>query len=140
MRWLYTEFLLLCTNMKPYSSWIHSVLIVLSILYISYLHYKLLEVNRLFSGVISSMHPKPSIPYNLYVTEQPYDLSTIFTVIGVIFGLFSFLTFQSIKDFYESKIKEVKKEHEKARNQYNKQEHKLIELENNIIEFSICFS
>lgn len=118
--------------MKPYNSIIHSVLIVALILFTIYLYIELQEANKLLSRVIPAMHPKQAEPDNSYGANG----SILLTFIGVGFALFAFLTFQSVKDFFHSKIAEIKKKQKKENKHYKKHVHKLEELEDNWLSIS----
>lgn len=115
--------------MKPYSSIIHTVLIIIIFLCLAFFFFKIssLEELLLSKGFTSENLDKVSLQ-NL----NDSNLSIIFTFIGVIFALFSFLTFQGIKDFYESKISEVKKEYEENKKSQKEQEQRFNNL---MIEF-----
>lgn len=132
MKYICAKLKQLCNTMKPYTAGIHTILIVLLTLFCAYLEYKLRVTKDSLSWVISSMNPEERISYDSQQFKNPYDLSTIFTFMGVIFGLFSFLTFQSVKDFFASKIKDVEDKYKEAKKEYEDQKHKLIELENNV--------
>lgn len=128
MKYICAKLKQLCNTMKPYTAGIHTILIVLLTLFCAYLEYKLRVTKDSLSWVISSMNPEERISYDSQQFKNPYDLSTIFTFMGVIFGLFSFLTFQSVKDFFASKIKDVEDKHEEAKKEYESEKHRLEDL------------
>ena len=118
--------------MKPYNSIIHSVLIVGLILVCFYLFIELKTAKELLSRVVSTVNPNKAEPNNLNET----NVSILLTFIGIGFALFASLTFQSVKDFFHSKIAEIEKKQDEKDQEHDKQIHKLESLEDNMLSIS----
>lgn len=83
-------------KMKHKIGFVHSILIIVLFLTIGYLI-------LLLNGIIPSVNPHKGVPK--YSDET--GMVVILTFIGIVFALFSFLTFQSVSSFFDSKVSEI---------------------------------
>ncbi|MDF3026323.1 MAG: hypothetical protein K0S23_630 [Fluviicola sp.] len=112
---------------KPYTGIIHTILISilgLVVIYLFILNYQLkAQVDA--EVTINPSKVQPNI-------SSETSTSVILTFIGIGFALFAFLTFQSLKDFYQNKISEIEKKHEEHEAQYQSQYNSLGILESSL--------